>query len=65
MDTETIITDTPNLSLNYSDNITNSYSDQSTNGGVSWTTLFRYLIIILILAFLGINLFTHLGSITD
>jgi len=64
MDTETIITDTPNLSLNYSDSST-GYSDQSTNGGVSWTTLFRYLIIILILAFLGINLFTHLGSITD
>lgn len=65
MDTETIITDTPNLSLNYSDSGTTGYSDQYMNDGVSWTTLFRYLIIILILAFLGINLFTHLGSITD
>ena len=63
MDTENIITDTP--SLNYSDSSTTGYSDQSMNDGVSWTTLFRYLIIILILAFLGINLFTHLGYITD
>jgi len=63
MDTENIITDTP--SLNYSDSSTISSSEQSMNGRISWSTLFRYLIIILILAFLGINLFTHLGSITD
>jgi len=63
MDTENIITDTP--SLNYSDSSTISSSNQSMNGRISWSTLFRYLIIILILAFLGINLFTHLGYITD
>ena len=43
MDTENIITDTPNLSLNYSDSSTTGYSDQSMSDGVSWTNLFRYL----------------------
>jgi len=63
MNTENIITDTPSLKLNYSNTGTTFFSDPSMDGGVAWSTLFRYLIIILILAFLGINLFTYLGSI--
>jgi hypothetical protein len=52
MNTENIITNTP--SLNY-----------SSSKQLAWSTIFRYLLIILILSFLGINLFTYLGNITE
>jgi len=52
MNTENIITNTP--SLNY-----------SSSKQLAWSSLFRYLLIFLILSFLGINLFTYLGNITE
>lgn len=52
MNTENIITNRP--SLNY-----------SSSKQLAWSTLFRYLLIFLILSFLGINLFTYLGNITE
>jgi hypothetical protein len=56
MDANNIITETPNL----------SYDSSTTNtGGVPWSTIIRYFMIILILIFLGFNIFTYLGKITE
>lgn len=55
MDADNIITETPDL----------SYDSSTANTGLSWSTLIRYFIIILILIFLGFNIFTYLGKITD
>lgn len=56
MDADNIITETPDLS--YDTTIRNT-------GGLMWSTIIRYFIIILILIFLGFNIFTYLGKITE
>jgi len=56
MDADNIITETPDLSYD---------SSATTTEGVPWSTLIRYFIIILILIFLGFNVFTYLGKITE
>jgi hypothetical protein len=56
MDTDNIITETPDLSYD---------SSETNTGGLSWSTIIRYFIIILILIFLGFNIFTYLGKITE
>jgi hypothetical protein len=55
MDAANIITETPNL----------SYDGSTANTGLAWTTIIRYFIIILILIFLGFNIFTYLGNFTE
>jgi hypothetical protein len=55
MNSENIITETPNL----------SYDSSATNAGLAWSTIIRYFIIILILIFLGFNIFTYLGEISE
>jgi hypothetical protein len=40
-------------------------STQGYGSGISWSTLLRYSLILLILAFLGFNIFTYLGKTTD
>lgn len=55
MDAANIITETPDL----------SYDSSTADSGLAWTTLIRYFIIILILIFLGFNIFTYLGKITE
>ena len=56
MDADNIITETPDLSYD---------SSTENTGGLSWSTIIRYFIIILILIFLGFNIFTYLGKITE
>ena len=55
MDATNIITETPDL----------SYDGSTRNTGLAWTTIIRYFIIILILIFLGFNIFTYLGNFTE
>lgn len=55
MDTDNIITETPNL----------TYDSSATSVGIPWSTIIRYFMIILILMFLGFNIFTYLGKITE
>ena len=55
MDADNIITETPDL----------SYDSSTTNTGLQWSTIIRYFMIILILIFLGFNIFTYLGKITE
>ncbi len=55
MDADNIITETPDL----------SYDSSTTNTGLPWSTIIRYFMIILILIFLGFNIFTYLGKISE
>ena len=55
MDADNIITETPDL----------SYDSSTANTGLPWSTIIRYFMIILILIFLGFNIFTYLGKITE
>ena len=55
MDATNIITETPDL----------SYDGSTRNTRLAWTTIIRYFIIILILIFLGFNIFTYLGNFTE
>jgi hypothetical protein len=55
------INDTPSPSLSISTLTPTSTPTQ----GINWTGLIRYSFIILILAFLGFNLFAYLGKITE
>ena len=67
MDTD-IVTETSVLSapsLNETGNINLSSSSTSTSSGISWSTIIRYFLIIIILAFLGFNIFTYLGKSTE
>jgi len=65
MDSDIIITETPSLQSN---NITPSMSPSDSVKKVvpfSWSTIFKYFMIILIIAFLGFNIFTYLGKGTE
>jgi hypothetical protein len=55
MDADNIITETPDL----------SYDSSKATTGLPWSTIIRYFIIILILIFLGFNIFTYLGKISE
>jgi hypothetical protein len=55
MDANNIITETPNL----------SYDSSTADTGLPWSTIIRYFMIILILIFLGFNIFTYLGKISE
>ena len=69
-----IITESPSLSNN-NNNISNSISnmiskktfnmDNLNSDSFNWQQIIKYVLIIIILAFLGFNLFTHLGNLTD
>ena len=56
MDADNIITETPDLSYD---------SSETNTEGLPWSSIIRYFIIILILIFLGFNVFTYLGKITE
>ena len=65
MDEQIVITETPSLTGN-SPSIVNSATQKTRSAmeGLQWNSIIRYTLIILILAFLGINLFTYLGKAT-
>ena len=65
MDENIVITETPSLTGN-SPSVVNSVSQKTRSAmeGMQWNSIIRYTLIILILAFLGINLFTYLGKVT-
>jgi hypothetical protein len=53
---DNVITETP---------ILNYEMPETTTSDKSWLVIGQYLLILLILAFLGFNLFTHFGNITE
>ena len=65
MDEQIVITETPSLTGRLSE-----YSkfchpkNEKCNGRMQWNSIIRYTLIIIILAFLGFNLFTYLGKAT-
>ena len=65
MDEKIVITETPLLTGN-SPSVVNSVSQKTRSAmeGLQWNSIIRYTLIILILAFLGFNLFTYLGKAT-
>jgi hypothetical protein len=65
MDENITITETPSLTGN-SPSVVNSLSQKTSRAAeeMPWSTIMRYVLIIMILAFLGINLFTYLGKVT-
>ena len=78
MDSDNVISRTP--ILGYNNNTPSTFTSTSTSttssstsaaasptieDTTSWLTIGRYLLIILILAFLGFNLFTYLDTITS
>jgi hypothetical protein len=65
MDETITITETPSLTGN-SPSVVNSLSQKTSRAmeKMPWSTILRYVLIIMILAFLGINLFTYLGKAT-
>ena len=65
MDETITITETPSLTGN-SPSVVNSLSQKTSRAmeEMPWSTIIRYALIIMILAFLGINLFTYLGKVT-
>jgi len=65
MDENIVITETPSL-IGNSPSVVNSVSQKTKSAmeGMQWNSIIRYTLIILILAFLGINLFTYLGKVT-
>ena len=65
MDENIVITETPSLAGTSASAI--SSATQKTKGtmqGMPWDTIIRYALIIIILAFLGFNLFAYLGKVT-
>ena len=69
MDSNIVITETPALQSPSGDMGTTSISDTVTSTkqaiqGLDWNSIIRYGLIVLILAFLGFNLFSYLGKVT-
>ena len=67
MDTNITITETPSLSGRVSGMDFSSSSPKistSATTGFNWSIIVRYVLIILILSFLGFNLFAYLGKVT-
>jgi hypothetical protein len=64
-----MITDTPsNVSSSVSSTMPSmSFPSETVSSGynINWSSIVRYSLIILILAFLGLNLFAYLGKITE
>jgi hypothetical protein len=44
---------------------TPSFSETTSSSGINWSTIIRYFLIFIILAFLGFNIFTYLGKSTE
>ena len=61
MDTD-IVTETSVLS---SPSLNETVNIAVASSGINWSTIIRYFLIIIILAFLGFNIFTYLGKSTD
>jgi hypothetical protein len=57
--TETSVLSAPSL------NGTTDMTTPSVSTGINWSTIIRYFLIFLILAFLGFNIFTYLGKSTE
>ncbi len=65
MDENIVITETPSLTGRSSSGV--NFATPKTGSateGMPWSTIIRYALIIIILAFLGFNLFTYLGKVT-